>query len=316
MRLFLLTALLFIAFNIFAQPVAELLEQGEQLRTNKKYDEALAIYNRIVSADTTNYQGFVQRGFLFNEMDEMEKSYDDYSKAITIYPDSALAYHYRAILLFRLMYTDEAIYDNTRAIELAVDDSMRMICFANRGNAKQQKRDFQGAYEDYSKAYFINSGNMGILNNMATSLDELGRRDEAIVFFKKIIAIDSSFIGPYVNIGFQYTQLGKYKEAITYFDKALLIEKDEPLTLNNRGLAKYHLKDFQGALLDINLSIGKYPGNAYAYKNRALVYIAQSKIENACKDLEEAQKLEFTKQYGEEVNELQKKYCSKNDKKK
>jgi tetratricopeptide (TPR) repeat protein len=311
MRYILFVIFLFIASNLFAQSARELLDKADKLKEKKKFDEALTIYNRILKDDSTHYHAYLQRGLLFNDMDEMQKSYDDYSKAAAMYPDSALAYHYRAILLFRMLYTEEAIYDNTKAIELAKDDSLRMICFSNRGNAKQQKRDFQGAYEDYSKAYLLNSNDIGVINNMATSLDELGRRDEAIEFFKKIITIDSSFIGPYVNIGFQYTQMGKYKEAITYFDKALLIEKDEPLTLNNRGLAKYHLRDYLGALQDINISIGKYPGNAYAYKNRALVYIGQGKIEKACKDLEEAQKLEFTKQYGEEVNELQRKYCSR-----
>jgi hypothetical protein len=39
---------------------------------------------------------------------------------------------------------------------------------------------------------------------------------------------------------------------LKYFNKALTIEKDEPLTLNNRGLTKYNLKDYKGALNDIN----------------------------------------------------------------
>ena len=108
-----------------------------------------------------------------------------------------------------------------------------------------------------------------------------------------------------------FTRLKKYKEAVQYFDKALAIEKDEPLTLNNRGLARYHLKDYKGALADINKSISVYPNNSYAFKNRALVYLALNQKEKACSDLAKASELGFTETYGGEVDELLKKHCSK-----
>jgi len=246
---------------------------------------------------------------IFDRLDKIQNAYDDYTKAIELQPDSAVAYHYRAILFYRMTYSEEAISDNTRALELATDDSLRMVCFSNRGNARQQKRDFQGAFEDYTRAYLIDTSSIATLNNMATSLDELGRRDEAIRYLKKIITIDSTFIGAYVNLGFQYNNNGKYQDALKYFNKALTIEKDEPLTLNNRGLAKYNLKDYKGALSDINKSIQLYPSNAFAYKNRAIVYLALKKNQEACKDLQQALYYEFTKVYGEEVNQLIKKHC-------
>jgi len=310
MKFLVLILLICFTTNGFTQTVQNLITKANELSEDKKFDEALVLYNKAVKLDTTHYQAYVRRGFLFNNMDEMQKSYDDYSKAISIQPDSALAYHYRAILLFRMAYSDEAIYDNTKALEFADNDSLRLMCFVNRGNAKQQKRDFQGAFEDFSRAYLLDTSNIGTLNNMATSMDELGRRDEAIRYFKQIIASDSSFIGAYVNLGFQYNKIGKYKEALDYFNKALTIENDESFSLNNRGLTKYYLKDYTGALKDINKSISIYAGNAYAYKNRALVYLAQDKKDMACLDLQKAVEYEFTKVYGEEVNELQKKFCN------
>ena len=103
--------------------------------------------------------------------------------------------------------------------------------------------------------------------------------------------------------------MGKYEEALQYFDKALQLEKEEPLTLNNRGFTRYKLNDLTGALEDINKSISLYPSNAFAYKNRALVYLAQENKAEACKDLNKAKELQFEKQFGPEVNELLKKNC-------
>lgn len=308
---FIAVILLFLAgLTTHAQTNDELIQKAGQLTSEKKFQEALVILNKVLAKDTLNYKAFISRGLVYNEIDEMQKSYDDLTKAIDIAPDSARGYHYRAILFFRLMYSDEAISDNTKAIELAgKDDSLRISCYINRGNAKQQKRDFQGGFEDYSRAYMLDTSNIATINNLATSLDELGRRDEAIMYFKKIIKLDPKFIGGYVNLGFQYNKIGKFQEALGYFNQALAIEKDEPVTLNNRGFTKYSLKDYKGALEDINKSIELYPANSYAYKNRALVYLAQQQNDKACKDLQMAIDYEFTKVYGDEVIELQKKNC-------
>jgi len=49
--------------------------------------------------------------------------------------------------------------------------------------------------------------------------------------------------------------------------------------------------------------------NSYVYKNRALYYIAIDSIRLACKDLNKAIELGFSKNYGGEAHELLKQYC-------
>ncbi|HEY6504287.1 MAG TPA: tetratricopeptide repeat protein [Chitinophagaceae bacterium] len=307
-KIFLVPCLLIAGF-IHGQTVDSLLKQAGKLASDKNYKEALGIYNKVWEKDSLNFDLYLERGTVYYELREVENAFNDYTKAIKLRPASAEPYHRRAILMMAIMYTEEAIMDNTKAINLATNDTMRMICFMNRGNAKQQKRDFQGAFEDYSRAYLYDTSDMTILNNMATVLDELGRVDECLQYLQKVIQRDPTFVGAYVNVGFQYTKLQRYKEAIVYFDKALSLQKDEPLTLNNRGLARYHLKDYTGALEDINKSLALYPDNSYAFKNRALVHLAQKQKEKACADLQKAIDLEFTKMYGSEVEELLKANC-------
>lgn len=299
----------FISLAAIGQPVKELVARGQQLLGEKKYTEALDIYNKAFKRDSTKYDVFTGRGTAYFELKEFQKCFDDFSRAIELEPDSALAYHYRANLMYVLNYTDEAIADNTKAIERTSDEKFLLGCFINRGSAKEQKRDYKGAYEDFYRAYSYDTADLSVLNNLGTVLDELDRREEAIMYLKKAIKLDSNFVGPYVNIGFQYSLMGKYEESLVYFNKALELEKNEPLTLNNRGFTRYKLNDYPGALDDINKSIAFYPTNAYAYKNRALVYIALEKNEQACADLLKAKELQFEKQFGPEVNELLKKNC-------
>ena len=259
--------------------------------------------------DSSNYMLQVSRGSTYECLERWEEAYNAYTYAINKYPDSAYGYQARAIFFYTIQYTDNAIADNTKALEVSTEDSVRLVCFSNRGNCYQQKRDFNHAYEDYSRAYLIDTNNIAVINNLATVLDELGRVDEALDFLRKVIRIDPAFIGSYVNLGFQYTRLGRYKEALDYFNQALKIDANDALTLNNRGLAYYHLKQYTDAMNDINRSLSIYPTNAYAFKNRALVYIALKDNKKACEDMESALKMGFTKMYGEEVVNLQKQHC-------
>lgn len=291
------------------QTVDQLLKQADSLCLDKKFKEAILVYEKAWIRDSSNYQLYLGRGSAYHELEDLEKAFLDYTKAAQLRPDSSEPYHRRAILLYSMRYPDESITDNTRALDLATNDTMRMVSFLNRANAKIQKRDFQGAYEDLTRASFFNPDDLGLLNNLATVLDELGRVDEAISYLERVIKLDSTFIGPYVNLGFQHTKLKKYKKAVEYFNKALLLDKNDPLALNNRGLALYHLNDLKGALADINKSISLYPGNAYAYKNRALVYLAQKKSTLACADLAKANEYGFTEMYGDEVNDLLRSNC-------
>ncbi len=305
----LLFFLLVLASFCKSQTIDNLLKEASALIDKKDYKAAMVVYDKAWKKDSLNYNVYLNRGILYTILEEREKAFYDFSKAITIQPDSSEGYMQRSIVLSSMLYTDEAIYDISKALDLATNDMERLVCLGNRGNMRQQKRDFQGAYEDYYKAFLLDTTNLYTINNMATSMDELGRRDEAIAYLKKVIKIDSVAIGGYINLGFQYTKMGLYQEAVDYFDKALQIDKDEPLALNNRGLAKYHLLNYSGAMEDINSSLKFYPGNSYAFKNRALVFIALKQNDNACKDLRRAVELGFTEVYGPEAEELIKLNC-------
>ena len=308
-RLLMLFLMLTCGIISHAQTTRQLVDKSFELIDNKKFDSALIVLNKAWAMDSTLYPIYIARGTAYSGLEKWDESYLEFTKAIDKYPDSAFGYHLRAMLFSKLTYNDASIADNTKALDLADEDTFRIVLYMNRGVAYMQKRDFQKAYEDYSRAYLLDTGSTAILNNIATVLDELGRVDEAIASLKKITIIDPAFVGPYVNLGFQYTKLGKYKEAIEYFDKALALEKDEPLALNNRGLAKYHIKDYKGALEDINKSIVIYPGNSYAFKNRALVYIAMNEKEKACADIKDALDRGFTEMYGPEVLDMKKANC-------
>jgi tetratricopeptide (TPR) repeat protein len=294
-----------------SQTVDSLFSLARKKLMDKEFANAIIIYNKIYEKDSLNFDLYVERGDAYFQLEEAQHAFDDFTKALTIRPESAEAYQRRGALLVAIRYNDEAIADNTMALDLAKSDTMRMASYWSRGLAKQQKRDFQGAFEDYSQAYFYDTSDIGIINDLAIALDELGRVDESMQYLRKVIQIEPDIAIGYVNLGFQQTRLKNYKVAIEYFNKALSLSKDHPMALGNRALARYHLKEYKAALVDVNKSILGYPANSYAYKTRALIYLALKQNDKVCPDLDRAKELGFAEAYGDEVDELSKTHCKK-----
>lgn len=247
----------------------------------------------------------------FIEKAEYFKAFGVLNEGIREMPDSSFLYLDRGNLYMVMRLFKEATKDYSVALEQTDDIMFKSILLSNRGGAKAKIRDFEGAYDDLLKAYQIDSTNLGALNNLATVCADLGRIDEAITFLTEVTILDSNYASAYVNLGFLYQRNKEHEKAIEYFGQGIRLDPKEPLAYSNRSFSRLQLHDLKGAMEDINYSLELYPGNSYAYKNRALIHIENKDFEKACEDLHIAKRLFYTKQYGEEVNELLAKYCRK-----
>lgn len=241
---------------------------------------------------------------------DYEQSLELYNAAVNIYPDDEVMYGLRGNFYLKFREFDKAINDFSRSIALTNNDSIKMKLYTNRGAAKSNKRDFIGSYEDFQKAYNIDSLNVATLVNLGAVADEIGKQDETIFYLKKAIQIDSTCYPAYGNLGFQYQELGDYQEAIKYYNKVLELVPNDPLGFSNRAFNKMKLKNLDGALYDINKSINIYPENSYAYMVRALILIEQKEFEKACLDISKSLEEGFSAMYGDRVDKLKKKHCS------
>ena len=79
-----------------------------------------------------------------------------------------------------------------------------------------------------------------LLNNKGNALDSLGKYEEAISNYDKVLTINPSDSDGLYNKGITLHNLGKYVEAITYYDKALATNSTDfsacnCLLLNHKG---------------------------------------------------------------------------------
>jgi tetratricopeptide (TPR) repeat protein len=184
--------------------------------------------------------------------------------------------------------------------------------FYKNGNAKYQLKDFNGAIKDLDKAIELKPAFMQAYHTRAMCYGELKIYDKALNDFNTAIELNPNFKNAYLNRAY-YVKVnsGDYIGAIEDYNKFILLNKDgnNAFALNNRGFAKFYLNDTIGALKDIQSSISIDSTNSYAYKNRALILISLDSIKLACRDIKKALQLGYTKNYDNEVQLLEDKYC-------
>ena len=68
---------------------------------------------------------------------------------------------------------------------------------------------------DYARAIELDPQDAAVYYNRGTTLNNLGRHEEAIVDFTRAINLDPQHAGAYNNRGFALGHLGRYEESIS-----------------------------------------------------------------------------------------------------
>lgn len=84
--------------------------------------------------------------------------------------------------------------------------------------------------------------------------------------------------------GMKLMKKRQYARAIEYFDKFIAKNPEHADAISERGVARFHVKDLQGALDDMNLAANLDPENPYRYSSRAYIRESNGDTEGAIND--------------------------------
>lgn len=187
--------------------------------------------------------------------------------------------------------------------------------FFSDGSAKFQLKDFKGAIKDFSEAIALNDEFTEAYYSRAICYSNINKLNKALKDFNKVIELDPEYAEAYNNRAF-YVKMktGDYKGAIEDYNKFLELNKENnnAFAYSNRGHAKYMLKQYDEALVDIEKSISLDSTNSFAFKNRALIFIGLDSLQLACDDLNKAIQLGYTNDYDNEAENLKNEFCKNN----
>jgi tetratricopeptide (TPR) repeat protein len=155
--------------------------------------------------------------------------------------------------------------------------------YFNRGDSLYRKGDFEGAIADFTKAIEISSR----LDDRSRANDQ-GREMGAASNFDKVRVLDPLAAAAYANRGLARYRLCDYDGAIADCDRAIAINPHLFDAYNNRGMALYALKDYDHAIADFDRAIAISPRLPDAYNNRGNAYMGKEDLDRAIADFDKA----------------------------
>lgn len=311
--------ILFTIFQLFflntstlaqTQNKQEVLERITRLSNNKLYNEALVQLESLMIEYPDDKNLLLEKAQLIDKRGDRVECLKILYDAKNRFPNSDTVIAELAYMLRFSGQLDSALFYNNLGLKLARNSSDSLIFHINIGGLYIDKQEYAKAinyYEHLNKQY---PESIEILNNLSQAYSYNHQNDKALKIMLLLVDNHPSF-ETMSNIGLLYTEMENYEEAYKYLKMCVNDHPEEAFLLNNFGYLLYKMKDYNNSLIQINKSMTINTTNPYAYRNRALVFIALNMLNEACKDLHASSELGFKIYYGNEVEELQSKYCKK-----
>jgi len=213
--------------------------------------------------------------------DDIELSIKACARLIAKNPQDDVAYFNRAIGYDDKKNYDGAISDYSKAIEI----NPSAAAFSNRGFAYTHKRDHDLAVADYARAEAVDAGYAETFFHRGNAYDDVKEFDRAAVEYGKAIDRNSSQADYYSDRGLAYAANGEYDRAIADYGKALAIDPDDAQAYDSRGGAYVGTEQYARAIADFTKAIDLYPTHATAYEHRGYARFYQGDFRAAAADL-------------------------------
>jgi tetratricopeptide (TPR) repeat protein len=230
--------------------------RGGTLMLEKRYEEALADYNKAIELRADFYDAYNNRGILLSDLQRKQEALADYNKAIQFDSSKAEVFNNRGLLLMELGRSREALVDFNKSIQLQPSYAQ---AYYNRGLLVSGEGNSSQAYQDYETA----------------------------------IRLNPTYTEAYVNRGVLLHNENKLDEALVQYTKAMELQQDNPQVFHNRGLIMMTKKRYDEAISDFSRAIQLQKDYATAYYNRGLAQIGAGRNSPGCQDLEASARLGF-----------------------
>jgi tetratricopeptide (TPR) repeat protein len=191
---------------------------GELARKEKRYVDALALFEKALEVDPKNLDVYVSRGVLFKNKGDWTRALKEYRKVLDIFPDHPDANtNYGSYWLHKGDHDKAIEYYNKSISALPSNKVYRYI----RGLAYQRKKDHQRAVEDFTKAIELDGGYAEAYGARGASFMQTGKYNKALGDLSKAIELDPGKPTYYYTRGFIYQRKGGYEKALEDFTKCI-----------------------------------------------------------------------------------------------
>jgi tetratricopeptide (TPR) repeat protein/S1-C subfamily serine protease len=259
---------------------------GSALRGQQQTQAALEAYAKATQINPDFYQAWRERSSLLEAQENYSEALASIDKAIAIQPDDAFLYLQRA----KILSSQKRFAEATEAYNKSISLKPSYLAYFNRGDARFQLGDFQGAYDDANSAIAMQPEGGLAYYTRGLARNRLKDPQGAIADLSQCIQLMPYLAPAYFARSAIFENLKEYDKSLADLNKIIELVPGYSEAYFQRGSLKATaFNDTQGAIADLSKAIELDPKNAEAYMRRAYIRAEkQGDMQGAVADLGKA----------------------------
>ena len=233
---------LLVATNIEAQ-----LQQAESLMEIGDKEEAIALYEEIISLAPNCVQARINLGFLQQEKGELDAAIPHYREALKIDPNIPQTAYNLAKVFEEKGQSKEAIEHYKQALVAQPDFVPALI---NLAVALQENGELLEAINLYRRALEVQPNSWEALNNLGTVLQEQGNLEDALEYYHKALELLPDFVEAINNLGRTFLEKGAVEDAIACYRRVISLSPEHASAHLNLSLALLLVGDLENGFAE------------------------------------------------------------------
>jgi len=198
---------------------------------------------------------YYNRGNYYHKVGRNEEALADYNQALLLNSGVARVWYNKGLLLAEMARNDSALVCFDRVLAL---DPRHVDALNNRGAMRYRMRDLAGAVADFTRILELNPRYRDAYLNRAVAYTDLGQHEKSVEDRRRGIELDPgnpANFEEYDLLGTSLQRLGRHQEAIAAFDRAIAATPPGNANLGTSYLARSYswraLGDRARALSDV-----------------------------------------------------------------
>ena len=192
------------------ESVDDLLARGKALIAQKKYTEALPLFERASQLTPGSFDAWANFGYILSELGLWQESLAACERALALDANNAPTWSNKGKTLRNLGRSEEALAAYDRA--LAIDPTL-VNAWVCRGTALWWLKRYQDALTAFDRALAIDPNDATVWYSKGTALISLKRYDEAMTALDRALALDPNYAATWKNKALSLRALGQTAEA-------------------------------------------------------------------------------------------------------
>lgn len=227
-------------YHAFVNSPVRLYSRGYNLAEQKKYDQAAAIFQKVISIDPKYVMAYENLAYSLHELGKYSEALDAINRALALQPDHVWSLDERGSIYNDQEKYELAVADFDKAIQL---ESTDRFAFAHRGLALRMLHKYPEALDSLNKAIELRDDYMWAYNERGDVYSDSDQPAKAVADYDKAIQLDPTYKYSYSK-GYDLRKLGRYQEAVEALTKGIELDPKWEWAYEERGLI-YHDNLFQ-----------------------------------------------------------------------